>query len=98
MSSGPTARCLFCGALYYLQKLPVHEAICSSRPKRMTVREAVEIAIRSHPVASTNSALLVRLVWQIRDGYRAEPPRGRLTDPRSIARALLPLTHLKQKE
>lgn len=49
---------------------------------------AVRIAIESHPEASRNSALLVRLVWQIRDGYRTEPTQARLTDPGSIVRAL----------
>lgn len=89
VSFQPTARCHFCGGTYYLDKLAVHEAICSLRPKRLTVMGAIRLAIRSHPEASSNSALLVRLVWEIRDGYRTEPPRGKLTDPISIARTVL---------
>jgi len=78
--------------MYYLEKLRDHEAVCSSRPRRLTVGEAVRIAVESNPAASTNTALLVRLVWQIKDGYCSEPPRGRLTDPGSIIRELLQLS------
>ena len=81
MSYEATARCHFCGGLYYLHKLIVHEGICASRPKRLTIVGAVKLAIGSHPEASSNTALLVRLVWQIIDGYYTEPPRARLTDP-----------------
>jgi len=88
MFYGPTERCLFCKSQYYVDKLIAHEAICSLRPRRLTVEEAVKIAVESYPAALTNRALLVRLVWQIRDGYWSEPPRGRLTDPDSITREL----------
>ncbi|MDV3294124.1 MAG: hypothetical protein LYZ70_07620 [Nitrososphaerales archaeon] len=88
MSFGPTDRCSFCGGVYYLQKLPVHESICSSRPKKLTIGKAVRFAIESHPESTTNKALLVRLVWQIVDGYRTEPPRVRLTDPGLVVKAL----------
>jgi hypothetical protein len=88
MSYGPTAKCHFCGGLYYRWKLTFHERICSSRPDRLTVGRAVRIAVASHPEASTNTALLVRLVWEIKDGYRTEPARGRLTEPLSIVKAL----------
>jgi hypothetical protein len=30
-----TGRCRFCGYLYYIWKLPVHEAICSMRPDQV---------------------------------------------------------------
>jgi hypothetical protein len=76
--------------MYYLEKLRDHEAVCSSRPRRLTVGEAVRIAVESNPAASTNTALLVRLVWQIKDGYCSEPPRDRLTDPESIIGELRP--------
>jgi hypothetical protein len=49
----------------------------------------VEIAVESHPAASKDPALLVRLVWQLRDAYRTEQPFARLTDPRLILRASL---------
>ncbi len=88
MFYGPTERCHFCRSIYYLEKLRDHEAICSSRPSRLTVKEAVRIAVESNPAASTNTALLVRLVWQIKDGYCSEPPRDRLSDPESIIREL----------
>ena len=88
MFYGATERCHFCGSIYYLEKLRGHEAICSSRPSRLTVKEAVRIAVQSNPAASTNTALLVRLVWQIKDEYWSEPPRRRLTDPDSITREL----------
>ena len=90
MSYGPTGRCHFCRSMYYLEKLRDHEAACSSRPRRLTVGEAVRIAVETNQAASTNTALLVRLVWQIKDGYWSEPPRGRLTDPDSITRELRP--------
>lgn len=88
VSLEPIATCHFCGGRYYVWKLAVHEEICSSRPKRLTVEDAVAIAIRSHPEASTNCSLLVRLVWEIRDGYRTAPSRERLTEPTSIVAAL----------
>ena len=88
MFYGPTERCLFCKSQYYADKLNSHEAICSMRPRKLTVAEAIRIALESHPAASTNRALLVRLVWRINDGYFSEPPRGRLTDPESIIREL----------
>jgi hypothetical protein len=84
----PTGRCHFCRSLYYLEKLRDHEAACSARPRRLTVGEAVRIAVETNQAASTNTALLVRLVWQIKDGYCSEPPRDRLTDPESIIREL----------
>jgi hypothetical protein len=74
--------------MYYLEKLREHEAACSSRPRRLTVGEAVRIAVETNQAASTNTALLVRLVWQIKDGYCSDPPRDRLTDPESIIREL----------
>ena len=89
MSFGPTARCFFCGTFYYVEKLASHEIICSMRPRRLTVRKAVEIAVASRPGSSKDSALLVRLVWQIRDAYRTDQPLARLTDPRLIFRASL---------
>jgi hypothetical protein len=88
MSYGPTAKCHFCGGLYYRWKLTVHERICSSRPERLTVGRAVRIAIGSRPEAETNTALLVRLVWEIKDGYHTDLSRGRLTEPVSIVNAL----------
>ena len=84
MSFGPTGKCTFCGGVYYLQKLPVHESICSLRPRRLTVLKAVMIVIGLHPAASKDRALLVRLVWQVMDGYFTEPPSKRLTEPRLI--------------
>ncbi|MDG7016246.1 MAG: hypothetical protein JRM82_02605 [Nitrososphaerota archaeon] len=90
MSYEATARCHFCGGLYYLHKLVAHERICASRPRGLTIERAVRIAIDTHPEASKNGALLIRLVWMIRDGYYTEPPRERLTEPGSImSRALL---------
>ena len=86
MFYAPTERCLFCKSRYYVDKLNSHEAICSMRPRKLTVGEAIRIALESHPAASTNRALLVRLVWRVRDGYFSEPPRGRLTDPESVSR------------
>jgi hypothetical protein len=88
MFYGPTERCHFCRSIYYLEKLRDHEALCSSRPSRLTVKEAVRIAVESNHAASTNMALLVRLVWQIKDGYWSDPPRDRLTDPGSIVKEL----------
>ena len=38
MSRDPTARCRYCGYVYYLEKLAAHEDVCSSRPK--TTRRA----------------------------------------------------------
>lgn len=89
MSLGPTERCMFCKSRYYLEKLREHEALCSSRPGRFTVRDAVRIAIDSNPAASTNRALLVMLVWRLKDGYCCNgAPRDRLTDPERITREL----------
>src|ERR1035441_8087730 len=84
----PTGRCHFCKSMYYLEKLHEHEAACSARPRRLTVGEAVRIAVESNHAASTNTALLVRPRWQSKDGYCSEPPRDRLTDPESIIREL----------
>lgn len=84
MSFGPTGKCIFCGGVYYLQKLPVHESICSLKPRRLTVLRAVRVVIGLHPEASKDKALLVRLVWQVMDGYFTEPPSKRLTEPRLI--------------
>lgn len=81
MSLDPTERCNFCGGVYYTWKLVEHESICSLRPKNLTVAKAVGIVVKSHPGASKDRALLVRLVWQIMDGYRTAPPTARLTDP-----------------
>ena len=50
---------------------------------------AVETAVASHPEASKDRALLVRLVWQLRDAYRTEEPFTHLTDPWLIFRASL---------
>jgi|GEM_PF-1732399 hypothetical protein len=86
MSFGPTERCLFCKSRYYVDKLKTHKAICSLRPRRLTVEETVKIAVEAYPAANTNKALLVRLVWKIRDGYFSEHPRDRLTDPESIVK------------
>jgi hypothetical protein len=89
MSLGPTSKCFFCGAVYYTEKLAPHEFICSMRPRRLTVRKAVEMVVASCPEASRDLALLVRLVWQLRDAYRTEQPFARLTDPRLIIRTSL---------
>ena len=88
MFNGPTERCHFCRSMYYLEKLRDHEAICSLRPLKLTIGEAVRIAVESKPAVVTNTALLVRLVWQIKDDYWSEPPRDRLTDPESIVKEL----------
>jgi hypothetical protein len=88
MLSEPTGRCHFCRSMYYLDKLREHEATCSTRPQRLTTGEAVRIAVGSNHAALTNTALLVRLVCQIKDGYWSEPPRDRLTDPESIVKEL----------
>ena len=87
MQRDPTGKCTFCGGVYYLQKLAVHESICSLRPRRLSVLKAVRIVIGMHPQASKDRALLVRLVWQVMDGYFTEPPSKRLTEPRLILRA-----------
>jgi hypothetical protein len=88
MSLDPTERCTFCGNVYFLWKLVEHESVCSLRPKKLTVAKAVRIVVKSHPSASKDRALLVRLVWQILDGYRTAPPMAGLADPRLvIARA-----------
>jgi hypothetical protein len=83
-SFGPTERCLFCKSRYYEDKLRDHVAICSMRPRNLTVRRTVKIALEANPAASTNRALLVRLVWQIRDAYMTDHPLRRLTDPERI--------------
>ena len=84
MSFGPTGRCSFCGGVYYLQKLAIHESICSMRPRRLTIAKAVATAIRLRPEASKDRALLVRLVLGLVDGYVTEAPRDKLNDPRLI--------------
>ena len=89
MSLGPTSKCFFCGAFYYTEKLPSHEFICSMRPRKLTVQKAVQMAIAYKPESSKDPALLVRLVWQLRDAYRTEQPFAHLTDPRLILRASL---------
>ena len=89
MSLGPTSKCFFCGAFYYTEKLGSHEFICSMRPRKLTVQKAVQMAIVYKPESSKDIALLVRLVWQLRDAYRTEKPFARLTDPRLIIRTSL---------
>jgi hypothetical protein len=84
MSLGPTAKCFFCRGAYYVEKLASHEFVCSMRPQRLTVVRAVEMVVGSNPEASKDGALLVRLVWQVRDAYRTEQPFVHLTDPRLI--------------
>jgi hypothetical protein len=84
MSLDPTERCAFCGNVYYVWKLVEHESICSMRPKKLTIARAVRIAVKAHPEAFKDRALLVRLAWQILDGYRTAPPMDRLTDPRLV--------------
>lgn len=80
----PTGRCIFCGGVYYLTKLADHESICSARARNLTIGRAVKVAFDAYPAASANGALLVRLVWRIRDGYFTEPPSKRLTEPHLI--------------
>jgi hypothetical protein len=87
-SFGPTERCLFCKSRYYVDKLRDHVAVCSMKPKDLTVQRTVKIALEANPAASTNGALLVRLVWQIRDAYLTDSPLGRLTDPECIMQEL----------
>jgi hypothetical protein len=87
-SFGPTERCLFCRSRYYVDKLRDHVAVCSMKPRNLTVRRTVKIALEANPAASTNRALLVRLVWQIRDGYLTNHPLVRLTDPERAMREL----------
>ena len=89
MSLGPTSKCFFCSASYYTEKLASHEFICSMRPRNLTVHRAIQMAIAYKPESSKDPALLVRLVWQLRDAYRTEQPFARLTDPRLILRASL---------
>lgn len=84
MSSAPTGRCRFCGGVYYLQNLQTHESICSRRPRPLGLARAVKLALEQHPMAAGDKALLVRLVWQIFNGYRTDPPRTKLTDPALI--------------
>lgn len=81
----PTERCIFCGDVYYLQKIADHESICSMRPpRRLTIVKAVRVAVDSHPAALRDGALLVRLVWRVKDGYFTELPLRHLTEPRLI--------------
>ena len=89
MSLGPTSKCFFCGAFYYTEKLASHEFICSMRPSKLTLQKAIQMAIAYKPESSKDPALLVRLVWQLRDAYRTEQPFARLTDPRLILGASL---------
>ena len=89
MSFGSTSKCFFCGASYYMEKLASHEFICSMRPRNLTVERAIQMAIAYKPESSRDLALLVRLVWQLRDAYRTEQPFARLTDPRLILGASL---------
>ena len=89
MSLGPSSKCFFCGAFYYTEKLASHEFICSMRPSKLTLQKAIQMAIAYKPESSKDPALLVRLVWQLRDAYRTEQPFAHLTDPRLILRASL---------
>ena len=89
MSLGPSSKCFFCGAFYYTEKLASHEFICSMRPSKLTLQKAIQMAIAYRPESSNDPALLVRLVWQLRDAYRTEQPFAHLTDPRLILRASL---------
>ena len=89
MSLGPTSKCFFCGASYYAEKLASHEFVCSMRPRKLSVQKAIQMAIAYRPESSKDPALLVRLVWQLRDAYRTEQPFARLTDPRLIFSASL---------
>ena len=89
MSLGPTSKCFFCGASYYTEKLASHEFVCSMRPSKLTVQKAIQMAVAYKPESSKDPALLVRLVWQLRDAYRTEQPFARLTDPRLVLRASL---------
>lgn len=81
MSFGPTGRCSFCGGVYYIQKLPTHELICSLRPRKLRIMRALRVALAFHPEASKDRALLVRLAWRLLDGYMTEEPNHLLTDP-----------------
>ena len=47
------------------------------------------MAVAYKPESSKDPALLVRLVWQLRDAYRTERPFARLTDPQLILRTSL---------
>lgn len=90
MSFGTTGKCFFCGGVYYVEKLASHEFVCSMRPRRPTVREAVAMAVEARRGVANDRVLLVRLVWQIRDAYRTEEPFVHLTDPRLILGTCLP--------
>jgi hypothetical protein len=92
-SFGPTERCVFCKSQYYVEKLRDHVAVCSVKPRNLTVHRTVRIALEANPAASTNRALLVRLVWQIRDAYLTDTPLHRLTDPE---RVMLELRRLRK--
>ena len=55
MSFGPTGRCTFCGGIYYLEKLPAHEMICSRRPSQKQLAGAVRASAKEgheNPVGS----------------------------------------------
>lgn len=45
MSFGPTGGCAFCDGIYYLEKLPAHEMICSLRPTKQPAR-AVRASVK----------------------------------------------------
>jgi hypothetical protein len=81
MSFGPTGRCTFCEGIYYLEKLPAHETICSRRPVPKQLASVVRAILEVHPEALKDKALLVRLTWKIIDGYHTDPPLARLSDP-----------------
>ena len=60
------------------------------RPKRLTATEAVRQVLMKNPAAWDDHALLVRLVWEMKDAYFTDEPadmRGRLTDPWTIVKA-----------
>ncbi|MDG7023037.1 MAG: hypothetical protein JRN45_00790 [Nitrososphaerota archaeon] len=86
MVAAVTRRCRFCGGTYWVEKIADHEALCSARPRKLSLKEAVEAVLRSEPAAATNSALLVRRVWELKDGYRTPEPGRDLADPWSIVR------------
>jgi hypothetical protein len=94
-------RCRFCDALYAVDRIADHEAICSSRPKRLTIQSAVERVLQSEPDVARNHALLVRKVWELRDGYRTPEPtpplvvNGKLSDPWSIIRTAFEINRRK---
>jgi len=79
-------KCQYCGNIYSVEKIKEHEAICGTRtrPIKPSIKDAVEQALRAYP--SCDKATLVRLVWQIRDGYITPLPVSKLTDPWTIVR------------